>query len=111
MHHTWCVILYLSTLSRQVEMSRCNPTLRWGAGTTREKVADTAATREMEQRLAAMRRDRDEIDKMIAPSQEAKLTPTCERGSNTHRYGVEQPTKTETPKEEDKKYITFRSSN
>jgi len=89
-----------------VEMSRCNPTLRWGAGTTREKVADTAATREMEQRLAAMRRDRDEIDKMIAPSQEAKLTPTCMLS-----YGVEQPTKTETPKEEDKKYITFRSSN
>jgi hypothetical protein len=62
-------------------MSRCNPALRWGAGTTREKVADTAATREMEQRLAAMRRDRDEIDKMIAPSapsQEAKQTPTCQ---------------------------------
>jgi hypothetical protein len=79
-------------------MSRCNPALRWGAGTTKDKVVDTAATREMEQRLAAMRRDRDAIDKMIAPSapsQEAKQTPT----------------KTETPKEEDKKYITFRSSN
>ena len=59
-------------------MSRCNPALRWGAGTTREKVVDTAAAREMEQRLAAMRRDRDAIDKIwSAPSQEAKQTPTC----------------------------------
>ena len=81
-------------------MSRCNPALRWGAGTTRDKVVDTAATREMEQRLAAMRRDRDAIDKMIAPSQEVKQTPT-----------FDVSTKTETPKEEDKKYITFRSSN
>ncbi len=81
-------------------MSRCNPALRWGSGTTREKITDTAATREIEQRLAAMRRDRDAIDKMWAspcskevPSQEKQQqTPTC------------QP-------EEDKKYITFRSSN
>ena len=88
-------------------MSRCNPALRWGAGTTREKVVDTAATREMEQRLAAMRRDRDAIDKIwSAPSQEAKQTPTCQLS-----HGVVQPTKTEILKEEDKKYITFRSSN
>ena len=88
-------------------MSRCNPALRWGAGTTREKVVDTAASREMEQRLAAMRRDRDAVDKIwSAPSQEAKKTSTCQLSQ-----GVVQPTKTEIPKEEDKKYITFRSSN
>ena len=93
-------------------MSRCNPSLRWGSGTTREKVVDTAATREMEQRLAAMRQDRDAIDRMwLTPSSkeapsEGKQTPTCQLS-----HGVDQPTKTETPKEEDKKYITFRSSN
>ena len=108
-------------------MSRCNPTLRWGAGTTRDKVVDTAATREMEQRLAAMRRDRDEIDKMISPtpsSQEVKQTPTCQVVSfqetsprvevyrtSTCQLSNGVATKTETPKEEDKKYITFRSSN
>jgi hypothetical protein len=104
-------------------------------------VADTAATREMEQRLAAMRRDRDEIDKMIAPSpssSEGKQTTTCqlsygvacaERSSNTDRYGVacaerssntdryqlsygvELATKEEPIAEKDKKWITFRSSN
>ncbi len=77
-------------------MSRCIPAQRWGAGTTREKITDTAATREIEQRLAAMRRDRDAIDKMWSqPSVEKQQSPTC------------QPQ----PKEEDKKYITFRSSN
>jgi hypothetical protein len=95
-------------------MSRCNPTLRWGAGTTREKVADTAATREMEQRLAAMRRDRDAIDKMIAPSPEVKQSPTCQVVSfqeTSPSHGVEQIIKEETTKEENKKWITFRSSN
>jgi hypothetical protein len=79
-------------------MSRCNPALRWGAGTTKDKVVDTAATREMEQRLTAMRRDRDAVDKMwSAPSsQEAKQISTCQL--------VEKA-------DEDKKYITFRSSN
>ena len=82
-------------------MSRCNPALRWGAGTTREKVVDTAATREMEQRLAAMRRDRDAVDKIWSvpsakeePSQQQ--TPTCQLPEKA---------------KEDKKYITFRSSN
>ena len=77
-------------------MSRCNPTLRWGAGTTKDKVVDTAATREMEQRLAAMRQSRDEIDKMWTQPLAKEQTPVI---------------KTEIPKEEDKKYITFRSSN
>ena len=78
-------------------MSRCNPALRWGAGTTREKVVDTAAAREMEQRLAAMRRDRDAVDKMWSvPSQEKQQPPTYQP--------VEKA-------DEDKKYITFRSSN
>ena len=82
-------------------MSRCNPALRWGAGTTREKVVDTAATREMEQRLAAMHRDRDAVDKMwFAPSSKEapsqQQTPICQLPEKA---------------EEDKKYITFRSSN
>lgn len=77
-------------------MSRCNPALRWGAGTTRDKVVDTAAAREMEQRLAAMRRDRDTVDKMWAQPSAKEQAPVI---------------KTEVPKEEDKKYITFRSSN
>lgn len=77
-------------------MSRCNPALRWGAGTTREKVVDTAATREMEQRLAAMRQSRDAIDKMWTSSSQEKQTPT---------YRLPEKV------EEDKKYITFRSSN
>ena len=82
-------------------MSRCNPALRWGSGTTREKVVDTAATREMEQRLAAMRRDRESVDKMWCgqPSVEKQQPTTCQE--------LKQPP----PKEEDKKYITFRSSN
>ena len=85
-------------------MSRCNPALRWGAGTTREKVVDTAATREMEQRLAAMRRDRDAVDKMLSsssPSSQKEQLLTCQLGVQS------TPEKTE----EDKKYITFRSSN
>lgn len=82
-------------------MSRCNPALRWGSGTTREKVVDTAAAREIEQRLAAMRRDRDAIDKMWTQSS------SVEKQITTCQVSI----KTETPKEEDKKYITFRSSN
>ncbi len=80
-------------------MSRCNPALRWGAGTTRDKAIDTAAAREMEQRLAAMRRDRDATDRMWSqPAAEKTIQniPTCQL----------------TPQEEgNKKYITFRSSN
>lgn len=78
-------------------MSRCNPALRWGAGTTCEKVVDTAATREIEQRLAAMRRDRDSVDKMWSSKE-----PIQSMNSNTVKQ-VEV--------ENDKKYITFRSSN
>jgi hypothetical protein len=97
-------------------MSRCNPALRWGAGTTREKVVDTAATREMEQRLAAMRRDRDAIDKMWSqPLAEKPQTSTCQLASQSlaaqsvaslSEASYQQPQ----PKE-DKKWITFRSSN
>lgn len=103
-------------------MSRCNPALRWGAGTTKDKVVDTAAAREMEQRLAAMRRDRDAIDKMWSvPSQEKQQTPTCQVVSfqetsqrievchtSTCQLGIAD--RYQLP-QEDKKYITFRSSN
>lgn len=107
-------------------MSRCNPALRWGAGTTREKVADTAAAREMEQRLAAMRRDRDAVDKMwTLPSQEKQQqTPTCQVVSfqdtsprvevcrtPTCQLGIADRYQLPEKAEEDKKYITFRSSN
>ena len=79
-------------------MSRCNPAARWGPGTTCDKVANTAATREMEQRLAAMKRDRESVDKMWTTT--ATKPSECESG------------KCPMPKKaEDSKYITFRSSN
>jgi hypothetical protein len=97
-------------------MSRCNPTLRWGAGTTKDKVVDTAAAREMEQRLAAMRRDRDAIDKMwTQPSDTKQQAPTCQepkRNLVSREYEeLRSPTCPAKQSDEDKKYITFRSSN
>jgi hypothetical protein len=78
-------------------MSRCNPAARWGPGTTCEKVADTAATREMEQRLAAMKREREAVDKIWVDS------PSTQK--STTEPGDQKRTN------ENKGWITFRSSN
>jgi hypothetical protein len=82
-------------------MSRCNPAARWGPGTTCEKPVNTDAAREMEQRLAAMRRERDSVDKIWTAAAASPQKPqACEMG------------KCSIPKKaEDNKYITFRSSN
>lgn len=85
-------------------MSRCNPAARWGPGTTCEKPVNTANARDLESQLAAMRSARESVDKMWPGSSSVTTVkpqqPFCETG------------KCKVPKkEEDIKYITFRSSN
>ncbi len=73
-------------------MSRCNPAARWGPGTTCEKPVNTAVAREMEQRLAAMQKERENIDKMWQ-----NTVPEEKKDIKKEQY-------------ENSKYITFRSS-
>ncbi len=46
---------------------RCNPTARWGPGTTKDRVTDTESTNEIKARLEQMAKERAKQDSMWAP--------------------------------------------
>jgi len=43
---------------------RCNPTARWGPGTTKDRVTDTESTNELKARLEQMAKERAKQDSM-----------------------------------------------
>ena len=43
---------------------RCNPTARWGPGTTKDRVADTESANQLKARLEQMAKERAKQDSM-----------------------------------------------
>lgn len=56
---------------------RCNPSARWGPGTTKERQVDTEGTKELKQKMEAMLKEREKQNLMWTNLQEEKkdLTP------------------------------------
>lgn len=46
---------------------RCNPTARWGPGTTKERASDTESTNQLKARLEQMAKERTKQDSMWQP--------------------------------------------
>jgi hypothetical protein len=46
---------------------RCNPTARWGPGTTKERAPDTESANELKARLEQMAKERAKQDSMWQP--------------------------------------------
>jgi hypothetical protein len=46
---------------------RCNPTARWGPGTTKERIADTESSNQLKARLEQMAKERAKQDSMWQP--------------------------------------------
>jgi hypothetical protein len=54
---------------------RCNPSARWGPGTTKEKQVDTEGSKEIKQRMDQMLKEREKQNSMWTSVQEKVLTP------------------------------------
>jgi hypothetical protein len=46
---------------------RCNPTARWGPGTTKDRATDTESSNELKARLEQMAKERAKQDSMWTP--------------------------------------------
>jgi hypothetical protein len=46
---------------------RCNPTARWGPGTTKERAPDTESSNELKAKLEKMAKERAKQDSMWTP--------------------------------------------
>ena len=51
---------------------RCNPSARWGPGTTKERQVDTEGSKELKQRMDQMLKEREKQNNMWTSSQEEK---------------------------------------
>jgi len=51
---------------------RCNPSARWGPGTTKERQVDTEGSKELKQRMDQMLKEREKQNNMWTTSQEEK---------------------------------------
>jgi hypothetical protein len=51
---------------------RCNPSARWGPGTTKERQVDTEGSKELKQRMDQMLKEREKQNNMWTTSQEVK---------------------------------------
>jgi hypothetical protein len=54
---------------------RCNPSARWGPGTTKEKQVDAEGSKEIKQRMDQMLKEREKQNSMWTSVQEKVLTP------------------------------------
>jgi hypothetical protein len=54
---------------------RCNPSARWGPGTTKERQVDTEGSKELKQRMDQMLKEREKQNNMWTTSQERALVP------------------------------------
>ena len=50
---------------------RCNPSARWGPGTTKERQVDTEGAKELKQRMDLMLKEREKQNAMWTQSEEA----------------------------------------
>lgn len=53
---------------------RCNPTARWGPGTTKERAPDTESASQLKARLEEMAKERAKQDSMWKPLAQEYLT-------------------------------------
>ena len=53
---------------------RCNPSARWGPGTTKEKQVDTEGTKELKQRMDQMLKEREKQNSMWTDVKEEKTS-------------------------------------
>jgi hypothetical protein len=51
---------------------RCNPSARWGPGTTKERQVDTEGTKELKQRMDQMLKEREKQNSMWTDVKEEK---------------------------------------
>jgi len=51
---------------------RCNPSARWGPGTTKERQTDTEGTKELKQRMDQMLKEREKQNSMWSKPEEEK---------------------------------------
>jgi hypothetical protein len=55
---------------------RCNPSARWGPGTTKERQVDTEGSKELKQRMDQMLKEREKQNNMwTTPQEEKALVP------------------------------------
>jgi len=52
---------------------RCNPSARWGPGTTKERQVDTEVSKELKQKMEAMIKEREKQNSMWTKPEEASL--------------------------------------
>jgi len=64
---------------------RCNPSARWGPGTTKERQVDTEGSKELKQRMEQMLKEREKQNTMWTNVQEEKkdLTPVFSTMTST----------------------------
>ena len=55
---------------------RCNPSARWGPGTTKEKQVDTEGSKELKQRMDQMLKEREKQNSMWTEVKEEKISPS-----------------------------------
>jgi hypothetical protein len=53
---------------------RCNPSARWGPGTTKEKQVDTEGSKELKQRMDQMLKEREKQNSMWTQTKEEKVS-------------------------------------
>ena len=53
---------------------RCNPSARWGPGTTKERQVDTEGTKELKQRMDQMLKEREKQNSMWTDIKEEKTS-------------------------------------
>lgn len=53
---------------------RCNPSARWGPGTTKEKQVDTEGSKELKQRMDKMLQEREKQNSMWSQTKEEKVS-------------------------------------
>ena len=53
---------------------RCNPSGRWGPGTTKERQVDTEGSKELKQRMDQMLKEREKQNNMWSKPEEEKVS-------------------------------------
>ena len=62
---------------------RCNPSARWGPGTTKERQVDTEGTKEIKQRMDQMLKEREKQNSMWSQTEEKPSVPVFSSTSST----------------------------
>ena len=68
---------------------RCNPSARWGPGTTKERQVDTEVSKELKQKMEKMMKEREKQNNMW--SQEGQVEET----SSTPVFSTSTPSSTQ----------------